>query len=285
MFVFTSALAPAQETRVVRTYPVYGADPALLVQAATELLGTNATISHVAARGLILVTAPEADQSKVAFLFKEINRPASNIRVDVSVVDVGSSGNTGVTVDGNTKVARSSRGTRSSSTRMKVQLEQQKSNSDELNSQSILVQSGSDASIFIGEDVPYADWIVTYGRINGYLTQEFETVRVGSSLSVHPSVVGAGPMINVILTPEVSAMAGGIFRRVKYTKLATTVTVRDGETVTIGAFANDKDFSSRFLVGGSRGGETRAIQVRLKATIQKSFVADPRPSAAGSANE
>jgi type II secretory pathway component GspD/PulD (secretin) len=263
---------------------VLASDPNLLVQATRELLGTNATIAHVSSRGLLIVTATPDEQSKVAFLLKEINRPAPNVRIDVVVLDVSQADNTGVALDGGTKVSRSSRGSKSA-TKVKVQLNQQNTGADQHNSQSVLVQSGSEASIFIGEDVPYADWIVTYGRVSGYMTQDFETIRVGSSLSVQPTVVGAGPLINVTLTPEISAMAGGMFRRVKYTKLATTVTARDGESVTIGALAGDKEFSDRFMVGGARGREPHGIQVRLTARIQKSFVAGPKPSATGAAND
>lgn len=56
-------------------------------------------------------------------------------------------------------------------------------------------------------------------------------------------------------------LKNGTARRIQFTGAATEVTVRDGETGSIGGFTENQDFYSRFLVGGSRDEKTYVMEI------------------------
>jgi len=138
--------------------------------------------------------------------------------------------------------------------------------------QTLLIQSGLEGRIFVGEDVPFADWLIAqaqqWGYVNVPLTQEFKMRPIGSSLVVLPQI-GAGGLVTVTLTPELSCLVeGDKLQRVRYTKVATQVTIRDGATIDLGGVKKDNSFYNRFLMGMGSGGTRSSVQIQLTVHIQ-----------------
>jgi hypothetical protein len=50
-------------------------------------------------------------------------------------------------------------------------------------------------------------------------------------------------------------------RSIRYTRAATEVTVRDGQTFELGGLGGRNDFLSKFLVGVDRRGNTRSLKI------------------------
>jgi type II secretory pathway component GspD/PulD (secretin) len=133
--------------------------------------------------------------------------------------------------------------------------------------QQILVSSGRQASIFVGETVPHLEWIMDYGLQAGIFTERMEWQTVGASLVVEPFVVGDGPMIRVRLTPELSGLVNGNPHRKRLTQVSTEVVVREGVPFGLGGLSENKDFYSRFLVGIDRRGNSQSLDIELVAHI------------------
>ncbi|MDD4873270.1 MAG: hypothetical protein PHR77_22165, partial [Kiritimatiellae bacterium] len=138
------------------------------------------------------------------------------------------------------------------------------------NNQTVVVKSGKQASIFMGHEVPFYQWLVDFGLKWNYINiieQKFEMKQVGSALVVEPVIIGRGPLISIRLIPEISGVVDGKPHRIQYTRVATEITVKNGETVTIGSFGKNSEFYSKFLVGTDRQGNNRGVQVKLTAHI------------------
>jgi type II secretory pathway component GspD/PulD (secretin) len=133
--------------------------------------------------------------------------------------------------------------------------------------QTLLVASGRQASLRVGESVPYVDWFVDYGTRYGYLQQSINWKDVGASLIVEPVVIGEGPMIRIRLTPELSGLVDGNVYRTSFSRVATEIVVQDGQTFQIGGLDKDEDFYSRFLIGFDRSGSRQALNITLTPRI------------------
>jgi type II secretory pathway component GspD/PulD (secretin) len=264
--------ALAQGDLSVKTYPVHPAQAADIVEALNSMLSTNAKVVFLKASGQIIVTAPQADQTMTAALLKEVSTgPTRNVRIDVTILQEGASSETSAALNGSGKVVVTPKGV-GYNIKLNPKLKSQSETTSDNARQTLLIQSGKEGRIFVGEDVPFAEWLIAqaqqWGYVNVPLTQEFKMRPIGSSLVVLPQV-GAGGLITVTLTPELSCLVENKkWERVRYTRVATQVTIRDGATIDIGGAVKDQDFYSRFLAGMGKGGTRTSVQVKLTAHIQ-----------------
>jgi len=75
-------------------------------------------------------------------------------------------------------------------------------------------------------------------------------------------------LIRVRLTPTLSGrLENGMKQTIEFTELATEVVVRDGQTLSIGGFNQDQEFSSKFLIGRSGGSESSITDITLTPRI------------------
>jgi len=265
--------ALAQGDLEVKTYPVHPAQATDIVDALKDVLSTNARVVFLKSSGKIVVTGPQADQDMTATLLKEVSAgPAQNVRIDVTIWQEGASADTSASLNGSGKVVVTQKGT-SYNIKLNPKIKSQSDTTSENARQTLLIQSGMEGKIFVGQDVPFADWLLAQAQTWGYVgpafgQQEFKWRPVGSSLVVLPQI-GAGGLINVTLTPELSVLVeGDKLQRVRYVKAATQVTVADGATIDIGGATKDSEFYSKFLVGMGKGGGHSTVQISLTVHTQ-----------------
>ena len=115
--------------------------------------------------------------------------------------------------------------------------------------QHIVVTDGLSASIRVGEDVPFINYYVDYLYANGYIeTREVAWKEVGTSLKVTPKI--RGHVIEIELTPEISAVIDRNKKIIDVKKLSTTVMAAAGQSISIGWLIKDKDFAGMFFTSG-----------------------------------
>ncbi|HEY8151968.1 MAG TPA: secretin N-terminal domain-containing protein, partial [Vicinamibacteria bacterium] len=133
--------------------------------------------------------------------------------------------------------------------------------------QQLLVLSGGRASLTVAEQVPYAEWLYTWGVTHGLWAQNIVWQEVGTSMVVEPRVLGNGTIL-VRLTPRFDYRAGGNSQAVDVSELSTEVVVREGEEITLGGVPfRDADFRERFLAGVDEAGQTARVEMTLRATV------------------
>lgn len=267
VLLFSSA-AFADTNFVVRSYPLLNPSHESVIQTINELVGTNVNVAYVASAGKIVVTGPSNLVDKVTFLMNEINVPTPNIRIDVSFVKIGKKHDSAASINTSGKVVMKPSGKNTFKVTVDPSVRVNSSSSDSNTRQTLVIRSGSPGgSIFVGQEAPYTDWLLDYARQNQIVQQDFEMVKVGSSLRVEATVVGSGPLINIKLTPELTGLTGKKFQRIQYTGLTTEVTVENGATIPIGGLGKDAQFSDKFLVGVSSSGETEHLNITLTPRI------------------
>ena len=189
---------------------------------------------------------------------------------------------------------------------IEVDLLNQRSGGSSLNSQFILVRAGNEGFIEVTKDIPMIDYFTRfiadgrYGAVLGinprvlnnnvllplasgtFEVPEIRWEKAGSRLLVRPTV--DGNLIHLEIMPQISAVVivdrDALRRRelntyltgreqyVTYTRLATTVTVQNGQEVQIGGFAKATPEFNRYFYGGSKSGGVSVGTMTVKATIQ-----------------
>ncbi len=262
-----SSVEPQKATAYTRTYPLQTADVGLLTQAIRQVIGENPLVIHYRPENQLLITATEEEHRQVQALLAEINVPSPNVRLDVRTVLAGSTSDTATGVkDSSGEVEVTREGARVHY-RFRPQVRARSTPISSMTQQTLVVQSGREASLMVGQDVPFFDHLVEWGKQWGLLDQELLRERTGAFLVVRPQVIGRGPMLQVTLIPELREWAGEKRKRIRFTRVETTVTVRDGETIQIGGGGESQEFFDTFLVGIDQQGAVRNLTITLTPRI------------------
>ena len=215
----------------------------------------------------LLVIATEENHRRIAEALRKMDRAPVNVRLTVRFSRAGEDRNKEVSVTGSGEVVREEGITRTT-IRVKPRIQDQTATFSEQTAQTLLVASGREGYLAIGQEVPFLAWMMDYGRRCGIVEAAFEWRRVGAYLIAQPEVVGEGPLIRIRLVPELRGLdQTGYQRAIRFTDVATEVVVRDGQTFPLGGWDRDADFYSRFLVGRSGHGGVETLQVTLTADI------------------
>lgn len=247
-------------------YPLVAAEPAAMESFAKAVVGDE---GHVVLDGqgrrLIVVTTADR-HARLNEVLGVAAAHRGNVRIDVRFKETGATRESGAALRGGGDVVIGPNGVDGSIV-LQPEIRHTVTQSDERTVQSLLTASGREAVLRVGEEVPYAEWIMEYGWQGGYVASKVRWQEVGSFLVVRPTIMGDGDVIHVELIPELRGLVDGQPHRTRFSELATSVWVSDGETVSLGGAVSDQTFYSRFLVGARQTGEERALDIELTPRI------------------
>lgn len=274
-----TALADTNTTEipVFNTYDIGFADASNAVEVVRTVVAPDGKVFYDPATRKLMVLATSNRLDAVAGVVKQLNVPPNNVSVTVRFLGQGTSRRRGASLSGGGGVIVTGGRARSSIT-IQPEIKHQTTETSTQTSQQLLVSSGRQASIFIGEEVPYMEWLMEYGRRHHYFEGRIAWQKVGASLVIEPLVVGRGPLIRLRLTPELSGTVDGNPYRTRFANVATEVTVTDGVPFPLGGLSEKNDFFSRFLVGVDDTGQAHNLQIELTARIIPPSGAEAGPS-------
>ena len=256
--------SPGQTT--LKVYSIYYANPSetaemiKMMMPSTNGLGIQVADRRLAVRGTV-------EQHTVAEqMLRELDKPPKNIQINVQFNRTGrsSSREAGIRPKGSVVIQDGEvHGS------MEGRLSDQSTTSSENVTQMLVTMEGHSATLQVGERVPHLAWLMEYGWRHGYIREvQIEWRDVGSFLTVEPEIIGDGPMIRIRLTPTLSGrLTDGTEQTIQFTEISTEVITRDGQPVSIGELTKDEEFSSRFLIGRSGGGQSSVTDITLTPRI------------------
>lgn len=263
----TALAATAQQGQSrFEVYNLGFADAPSAVELVKAIIGPTGSVSLDEANHRLLVVATDEGHAQVANMMRKLNVPPRNVRIEVRFIGSSSQQNVGAGIGASGEIVRDEGITRTK-IKVKPHIENTTITSSSDVAQTLLVASGRQGFLRVGESVPYVDWFMDYGLQYGYLRQRINWKDVGASLIVEPTVMGEGPMIRIRLTPELSGLVDGNVYRTSFSRVATEVVVQDGQTFQIGGLDKDNDFYSRFLIGFDRSGGQQALNITLTPHI------------------
>lgn len=258
-------------------YPLGLSDGPAMEQMVKAVAGPDATVTLDARNQRLLVLAPPERHQKIADLFAKSAVTPRNVRIEVVFSGGEIETERGASVTGRAEVERVDDVT-GVKFKIRPRVVDNAVDISTTTKQQLLVASGREGRLRIGESVPYQAWIMNYGVAHGVIQQQIAWQEVGSFLVVEPTVIGDGPLVRVKITPELVGTVNGAPQTTRFAAAATEVTVADGEPVTIGGAAKDAEFYSRFLIGVSRAGSSRRLNITMTPHILAPGGSPPRPT-------
>ncbi len=259
--------APANEPTRFEVYPLGGADMESTLETVRLFVGAEGHVTPDPVHQRLLVVTTAERHARIAELVQKLSGPTRNVFIEVRIETAGEQRESNISVGGSGDVTIDRDGL-SGSVRIKPRVVNQTTTRSGASTQSLLVGSGREAVLRVGESVPYIDWISDFGLRNGLLQTRLAWQQVGSFLIVQPTIIGNGPTIRVRITPELRGLVNGRPEHVRFSTLTTDVVARDGESLHLGGLGQQGEFFSRFLVGVGAGGAAESLSVRLVPRIQ-----------------
>ncbi|MBP7275979.1 MAG: hypothetical protein KBA51_07230 [Kiritimatiellae bacterium] len=252
----------------VRFYPVGVGDPAALVRMAHAMIGEDRPIVWDQAGRRIMALATADEHVRLSKLFQAAAAPPRNIRVDVWFDEHEEGSRTEAGVRGEGGVVLGSGGAHGQLI-LRPNLQAQTDTRQRQTAQMLVTASGRAASLRVGEQVPYANWLIERAFHWQLTSVSTGWQEVGAFLWIEPELIGEGAQatIRIRITPEISGRAGGAPQRVRFTQLTTEVFARPGETVTLGSLGDDDEFAQKFLFGFSRERRSSGVIIRMTPTL------------------
>jgi type II secretory pathway component HofQ len=261
------AAAHADDARIMEVYPVFTPDAAVLVSTVQAVLGEDAKVIYDRAGGRIMVLATTEEQVRAVEVLSKLNLPPPNIRIDVTINESDRHQLTEFSLDASGGVAVTPESAQAG-VRAEGRANRRRDQHRRALRQTLLVQSGGEALLRVGEEVPYVEWLVDYGFRQGYISQHVTMREVGASLRIQARVIGNGPLISLTVTPELAGLSDAGDQRIVYTHLSTHMTIEDGQTVELGGLNENTDFFEHFLVGVDRESSHRALTISATSHIE-----------------
>jgi type II secretory pathway component GspD/PulD (secretin) len=267
---FVLAAAPVSRTEM-RVYDLGLTDPALAADVVRGLLSPEGRVYPDPAQHRLVVSDRPDVHAQVARALATLDVVPRNVVIDVTARMERT--DTARQVEGagtiNTGPVRVGVGRRPPASGVVITGQDSRARTTVNASQRLVVLSGGKASLTVAEEVPYSQWLYTWGVGHGLWSQSVNWQQVGTSMVVEPRVLGDGT-IHVRLTPRFDYRAsGGAEAQVDVSELSTEVVVRPGEEIDLGGVPfRDVDFRERFLAGIDQSGQTARVAMTLRASVQ-----------------
>ena len=267
LLLLAAGRAAAENT--VEVYPLGFSDPSVVEQALNALAGPGGRVILDRANNRVVFMAPAEQQKQAADLMKRMSVPPRNVRINVQFLGAGSGREAGASLGGGVIVHDGAGGTRTD-VRLEPEAHRRTTNTTDNTIQTLLVASGRSANLRVGHSVPFIAWFRQYGVRSGYWQSESQVQwqEVGSFLAVEPTIIGDGPSVRIRLTPTLSGQVDGKPYEVRFTQVASEVTVDSGQTVRLGGLVQNHEFYSKFLIGLDSRGTQGRIDILRTPEIQ-----------------
>lgn len=263
--VLMLTLTSFAQNREFRVYSLGFISPAVAEEAVQAALGPDGKVTIDVTTNRLIVYGTPKEHQEIEQLLKTLNVPASQVRIDVAISEQTLGKESGIQLESRGTLNIKSIG--KSNLWFKPKIQSSKTKETTHSTQTLLVSSGYEGELAVGERVPYLEWLMVYGMQKKYLFARLQWNRVGSRLVVKPTVVGDGSHIRIQATPQLSGFVLGKPHHVRFVDMTTEVTVKDGETVVLGTANQNHEFYSRFLVGYNRAQRQTSLSIHLTPHI------------------
>lgn len=260
--LFFALCSAALAQKSFEAYPLGNNDPSALTEAAKAFVGPEGAVVLDIKGNRLLVIAEKEQHKALADMFSKIPAFGKNVFIEVRFINKSRTKDSGASVEAGGEI--SSRG---SKIVVKPQIHHMTTETGGQTVQSIMTSSGSKARIQVGTSVPMMEWFVDYGWRWAAIHERMHWNDVGAFLTVEPTIIGDGPQIRLLLTPELSGLDYDQPSSVMFTRASLEVIALNGVPVRIGGLEKDEEFYSRFLLGGTSLEDSYALDITLTAWI------------------
>ena len=260
--VFSQAVAA--EERRVEVYSALGTGVSVLAEIANAILDGEGRVIPDEEGNRLLVVATAEKHAILQELFKETGRRATQ-NVQLTVRFLGGQQGKSAQANVHGSVIMDQRGGRYQA---RPSISQQTHTTSHDMQQLLVAANGREASLRVGESLPYFEWTVDHRRYHSSVHVGTRWQDVGAFLIFQPIIQSDGQTILIRLTPEIRGRTTDMRREsYRFTQLQTEVYVRNGQPMQIGGLAEANTIYHRFLIGGSRRRESQTLNIEIVPRI------------------
>jgi type II secretory pathway component GspD/PulD (secretin) len=256
----------AEDPNQFAIYGVGSADPQSLTELIRAMVGPDGHVTYDERQQRLLVLAPPRTQKRIAELVQQAAPPAVNIRLEINFRQRGTLSENEFGVSGGAEIVREP-GLSHTTVRIKPRVMANSMSTASDVQQVLVVASGREAALRVGEEVPWLDWVMDYGgRHDAIRLETIAWQQVGAFLAVQAVVVG-GDMIRLRLIPELRGRVAGQPHAIRFTSVATEVVVAQGQPFPLAGLTQGNEFMQHFLVGRRSLAQTDALDISVTPRI------------------
>jgi type II secretory pathway component HofQ len=256
-------LLSAETNQELAVYGTLGTDIEIMTATAHALLGEEGNvIPDPKGARLLILTSPEK-HAALQKAFEKSMASIQNVQLTVQIQsseqqnknNASLSGTITIRPDGARVVAQPS---------FQYQTREASQNTQQL----LVTTSGKEASLQIGEVIPFLDWTIDTARFHPAIYAETRWQEVGAFLTFQPTIQPDGKTIHLKLTPEIRGKAAnGDPLGYSITSIQTEIVAQDGQTVEIGNWSDANQLYSSFLIGRSKSNQSKSIVINITPRI------------------
>lgn len=241
------------------------------------LLGPEDAVSAVDYR--LIVRTTEARRREVERVVQQLDVARRNLTLTVRQGARAERRDTGHGVSGEADIGRDARITlprrpvddrgvavehEGGDARLRYQGREERGTADDERAQTLRVQDGSRAYIRLGQSVPHVKRILSLAGRRVAIAQGVDYRNVVTGFEVLPRV--QGERVQLEITPRLSSLADPATGLANFQELRTTVNVRFGEWIDLGAIAGAGENVRRTIVDSAVGdsAEQRSVWLRVE---------------------
>ena len=257
---------------IFEAYVIHSPQPEDIVAAAKIIVADRGKMVYDRFTHKLLVYAPRKEHALIAELLQKTLPTGINIQIDVTINEMEDSSVSKGSISGSVTHTKDTRKNSKSDIQINPALNVRSIVKTGRTTQSLVVSDGSAAIIEIGTEVPFSEWLIKFGRQHGYIQQNVRYKHTGASLRILPRIIDEEKgLIAIKLIPELSAVneEENNFATIQFLNVSTELILHDGETIIFGGAINNKEFYDKFLVGFTKEGIKKRIQMVLTPRLIK----------------
>lgn len=260
----------ADETRVIQLKHRSAQE---IIPIIRPLIGPNDALSGIDYR--LLIRTSENNFKEIDRVLSQLDVAPQRLRITVEQTVAGDEASTSQSLSGEARIGGSgriilpakpsdNRGVVVQKDNLRYSANERSSSARNANIQTVMALDGQPAYIRIGQSVPYVTKILDMSRGRVTITQGIALQDVTTGFEVVPHV--HGDRVRIEIAPRLATLQNPSTGLADFQELSTTVDVRLGEWVDLGAIIGDHDEVGHAILdsGATRSGERRTVRLKIE---------------------
>ncbi|MHB8535969.1 MAG: hypothetical protein ACYDBW_11070 [Sulfuricaulis sp.] len=260
----------ADETRII---PLKHRTAQEIIPVIRPLMGPDDALSGLDYR--LIVRTSEKNFKEIERVLSRLDVAPRNLRITVQQTVAGDETSTSQSLSGEARIgdparirlpARPSgeRGLVVQKDNLRYSANDRSTTSGNSNTQTVMALDGQPAYIQVGQSVPYVKKILDLSQNRVTITQGVEYHDVTTGFEVVPHV--HGDRVRIEITPRLATRQNPTTGLVRFQELSTTVDVRLGEWIDLGAILGNRSQVGRAILDSTatQSGERRTVRIKIE---------------------
>lgn len=260
----------ADETRIIQLKYRTARD---IIPVIRPLIGPDDALSGIDYR--LIIRTSERNFKDIDRILGRLDVAQRSLRITVEQMAAGTDTSTSQSLSGETRTGGDARitlpakpsgdrGLAVQKNSLRYRANDRSTTTETANTQTIVTLDGQAAYIRVGQSVPYVKKIIGLSRNHPAITQGVVLHDVTTGFEVVPHV--HGDRVRVEITPRLATLQNPATGLADFQELATTVDVRLGEWIDLGAIVGDHDEVGRAILDSSatQSGERRTVRLKIE---------------------